>query len=104
MDDAGPIFGHIKSISSKWFEIGSCLGLSEETLQRIRSSERKEAEKLNEVISAWLHGKDKAKQKGVTWNSLIRALKHSSVKEANLAATLKDFLKGGECINLILSF
>ncbi len=98
LDDAGAIFGHIKSISSKWYEIGSRLGLSEETLKQIRSSGEKEAETaLNKVIFAWLHGKDKAKQKGATWNTLIRALKHRSVKEANLAVTIQDFLKGEEC-------
>ena len=105
LDKAGAIFSHIKSISSKWYEIGSRLGLGEETLQRIRSSRGNQAEKaLNEVIFAWLHGKDNAKQKGATWNTLIRALKHRSVKEADLAATIEaDLLKGEECIQ-ILSF
>ncbi len=50
---------------------------------------------LHDVMSAWINGKDKAKMKGITRSTLVRALKHGSVKETVLAETLEESWQKG---------
>lgn len=89
LQDTYPI---IKPASGKWQEIGRCLGLSSSgTLQGIQATKGNEPEKaLYAVLFAWLNGKDNAKLKGITWSTLIRALKHRSVNEPEISLALRE--------------
>ena len=74
----------------KWRNIGAALGLSYQTLQGINAKHKDRTDMcLFATLSAWLHGKDKAREKGTTWRSLIRVLRSKKVDESNLADRLE---------------
>ena len=73
----------------KWEKIGLGLGLSQTTLQQIKTVNGGEPAKcLYATIYAWLRRKDKANAKGITWRTLIHTLKSAEVDETDLAERL----------------
>ena len=79
----------------KWRNIGIALGLSHQTLQGIHHKHKDRTDQcLFATLSAWLHGRDKAREKGTTWRSIIRVLRSKNVGESSLADKLAASQKG----------
>ena len=91
------MFREVLSAKRKWRNIGIALGLSYQTLQDINENHKDRTDMcLFATLSAWLHGKDKAGDKGTTWRSLIRVLRSKNVDESDLADRLAT-QKGEYC-------
>lgn len=80
------IFRDLQSAKEKWEVIGSGLGLSAERLQRIKRDRAGRTDQcLYAVINDWLHGRDNAQKRSVSWRTLIRTLESTKVDESTLA-------------------
>ena len=87
---------------SKWKEIAYRLGLNSDTVLMIEEKGDEPEKALHDVVSAWIGGKDKAKLKGITRSTLIRALKHASVNESELAQKLEESWQKGSQIVIFI--
>jgi len=96
------IFSAVRSAKDKWEKIGTGLGLSTTTLQQIKDERQGRADQcLYAVINAWLHGRDRARTKGVSWRSLVRTLQSPEVSEGGLAEKMVS--ERGESVVVLFS-
>jgi len=69
------------------FSLGLVLGLSITSLNPIRDS----FTFLDEMLAAWLQGKDKVNQLGGhTWESLVKGLRHPRLSQTEIADKIES--------------
>jgi hypothetical protein len=74
----------------KWWDIGSCIGVDEGTLDTMKGKDP--GESLNSVLSHWLRGVYKPEEKNSkprTWRTLIQALREKVGNEEAVANKLE---------------
>ena len=83
MDDLLDVSTYLLVLSKDQISsLGLALGLSITTLQRIRDSYTF----LDDMLAAWLMGKDKVGEKGGhTWQSLVEGLRHPRLNQTEIA-------------------
>ena len=76
-------------IRSKWYIIGTTLGVSEADLDNIKYSNKPVEEKVANMIGTWL---DKC-PKDTTWEALLKAVEGKTVNSQRTGQMIRKFLK-----------
>ena len=76
-------------IKSKWYIIGTALGVSEADLDNIKYSNNPVEEKVANMIGTWL---DKC-AKDTTWEALLKAVESKTVDSQQTGEKIREFLK-----------
>ena len=76
---------------TKWYEIGQCLSVDNETLRSIRGDRefRDDGARLNEMLDCRLNSRVH-----LTWATLCGCLRHPTVARDDLANDIEEKLKG----------
>ena len=82
-------------IRSKWYIIGTALGVSEADLDNIKYSNNPVEEKVANMIGTWL---DKC-PKDATWEALLKAVEGKTVNSQRTGQMIRKFLKIPERID-----
>lgn len=88
MDDLVDVSTYLLTLQKEQiFSLGLVLGLQITSLNPIRDSFMF----LDEMLAAWLQGKDRVNQKGGhTWESLVWGLKHPKVNQTEIAEKIES--------------
>lgn len=90
--DQKKVSKELSQISRKWREIGVALAVPPPTLDKVDKSNRSLDQKLSGVVKEWLT----MAGGGVSWKTLVEALRSSTLRENRLARELEvRYCSGG---------
>ena len=82
------LFKLLVSIDSKWFEIGTALNISHNTLEGLRRNNETNRVRLKEVINSWIT----TQSSSVTWETVIAAIDGNIVENKVKADEIRKHL------------
>ena len=103
--NVGEMYTMISPLRDKWKDIGLRLGLFPATLEAIDKSYDGRTDRcFYSVLTKWLQRRDDVWRKGgVTWNTLIQALKYVGANETVLATCRAAAVNSDQTSNIIVT-
>ena len=86
--DENDLLNQLVSIDSKWFEIGTALNISHNTLEGFRRNIQGDTVRLREVIHSWIT----TQSSPVAWKTVIDAIGGNIVKNKAKADEIREHL------------